>query len=163
MKKLLIMRHAKSSWSDAQLSDFERPLNAHGSRAAPFMGALLREQDLVPDLIISSTAVRAHETAKLVAAACTYSGEVRLDPNIYEGAPQTLLDIVLSVDQAILTVMLVGHTPGVDGLIRVLTDEIVPMPTAAIAYMESSAELWSDIAQERAQLVRVFRPKELMK
>lgn len=161
MKKLLVMRHAKSSWSDASLDDFARPLNDRGRRDAPRMGALLRDEQLIPSVIIASTATRARETAQLITAVSPDFPDIVCEPNIYEATPQTLLNMVLSLDAKKSSAMLVGHNPGVEGLVRALTDEVIPMPTATIVLIESSAHEWSEIANERAKLVRVFRPKEM--
>ena len=79
MKTLLLLRHAKSSWSDPTLPDHDRPLNKRGIHDAPRMGKLLRHEHLMPDLILSSTAVRAKKTAELVAKACKYKGEIALN------------------------------------------------------------------------------------
>ena len=79
MKTLSIIRHAKSSWKDLGVPDHERPLNKRGRHDAPLMGKLLRDQNITPDLIISSTAIRAETTAKLVAKACKYKGEIIFD------------------------------------------------------------------------------------
>jgi phosphohistidine phosphatase len=83
MKTLLIMRHAKSSWKDPDLPDHDRPLNKRGKHDAPSMGKLLKDEDLIPDLIISSTAARAKKTAELVAKACKYKGEISLNQSLW--------------------------------------------------------------------------------
>ena len=75
MKTLLLLRHAKSSWKHPELADHDRPLNKRGKRTAPRVSALLQDEDLIPDLILCSSAVRAHTTALLVAKACAYAGE----------------------------------------------------------------------------------------
>src|SRR5438105_4097768 len=87
-KTLLIMRHAKSSWKEAELDDHERPLNKRGRRAAPAMGQLLRENSLTPDAILSSTALRARQTAEAVAEACGFAGEISYHAEFYHDAPE---------------------------------------------------------------------------
>src|SRR5215475_4778950 len=94
VKILLILRHAKSSWKDPQLSDHDRPLNKRGKRDAPLMGNLLKDEDLKPDLIISSTAVRAKKTAELVAKNCKYKGEIVLNNSLYGAEPKDYLRIL---------------------------------------------------------------------
>src|ERR671934_2596347 len=94
MKSLLILRHAKSSWKHPELSDHDRPLNKRGKRDAPKIGHLLKEKDLVPDLIISSTAVRAEKTAKLVAKASKYKGNVTLTDSLYAAGPDAYIDVL---------------------------------------------------------------------
>ena len=88
MKTLLILRHAKSDWETPDVADHDRPLNGRGKRDAPRMGRLLRDENLVPDLIISSTAKRARKTAKLVAEASGYEGEIRLAETLYLAGPE---------------------------------------------------------------------------
>ena len=83
MKTLLLLRHAKSSWKDESLTDHDRPLNKRGKKTAPLMGHLLREKNLVPDLVVSSTAVRARSTAEAAAEACGYPGEITLTDELY--------------------------------------------------------------------------------
>ena len=94
MKTLLIMRHAKSSWKEQDLPDHDRPLNKRGKNDAPRMGKLLKDEDLVPDLIMSSTAVRAKKTAELVAKACKYKGKIVLNHSLYGAEPAAYLKIL---------------------------------------------------------------------
>ncbi|MGB7661527.1 MAG: histidine phosphatase family protein [Nitrososphaeraceae archaeon] len=91
MKTLLIMRHAKSSWKEQDLPDYDRPLNKRGKNDAPRMGKLLKDEDLVPDLIMSSTAVRAKKTAELVAKTRKYKGKIVLDRSLYGAEPAAYL------------------------------------------------------------------------
>jgi len=157
----LIMRHAISSWDDPSLADFDRPLNARGLRDAQKMSAALRTAGLVPDVVIASTAVRARDTAELVCQNIGRKISIDLEPNIYEASPQVLLNIVVTLDEENAGVMMIGHNPGMEGLVFSLTGELANMPTAAVAHIESRADSWIDVAHERAKLVRVFRPKEL--
>ena len=94
MKTLLIMRHAKSSWKEQDLPDHDRPLNKRGKNDAPRMEKLLKDEDLVPDLIMSSTAVRAKKTAELVAKTCKYKGKIVLDRSLYGAEPAAYLKIL---------------------------------------------------------------------
>ena len=94
MKTLSILRHAKSSWKDLGVPDHERPLNKRGRHDAPLMGKLLRDQNITPDLIISSTAIRAATTAKLVAKACKYKGEIIFDKSVYNTEPIDALNLL---------------------------------------------------------------------
>src|SRR4029079_4472733 len=94
MKTLLVMRHAKSSWKDATLDDHDRPLKKRGQKAAPKMGALLCERGLVPDLIVSSTALRAVATSKAVAEACGYVREIQLVHDLYLADAKTCVEVL---------------------------------------------------------------------
>ena len=132
MKKILyIARHAKSSWSDMSLSDFERPLNARGKRDAPFMANLLKEKGIHPDLILSSPAKRAKKTAKQYHEAL--GGELRYDEGIYEASSMSLLSLVQEALQSVDSVMIVGHNPGLTALNDMLSDKsIYNIPTSGV-------------------------------
>ena len=163
MKTLLILRHAKSSWDDSSLDDRDRPLNARGQRDAPRMGDLLRDERLVPDLIITSDAVRAHTTALAAAEAAGYRGEVVVDPLLYHAEPGDVIEVLKAVTDADAgTVMIVGHNPGLEELIEQLTGEQLDVPTAALAQLAVPIEAWGELdASTRATLVRFWRPKAL--
>jgi phosphohistidine phosphatase len=94
MKSVLILRHAKSSWKHPDVSDHERPLNKRGKRDAPRMGELLQDKHLVPDFIVSSTAKRAHSTAKAVAKAAGYKGDITLNQSLYAAPPTAYIDVL---------------------------------------------------------------------
>ena len=94
MKTLLLLRHAKSSWSHGVASDHDRPLNGRGERAAPLMGRLIRHHELVPDIVVSSTARRAHRTADLVADACGYEKEIRATGDLYHASTAEWVSVV---------------------------------------------------------------------
>jgi phosphohistidine phosphatase len=162
MKTLFVMRHAKSSWENADLSDFERPLNERGLRAAPFMGALLREKNFAPDLILSSPARRAAQTAEAVKRAAGFSAAVKFDERIYEASPHALLYLLAETGDEFNRALLVGHNPGLEGLIKILTGKLEAMPTAALAEIELNIARWSEISPERGNLISLIRPKEEM-
>jgi phosphohistidine phosphatase len=139
MKSVLILRHGKSSWKHPELSDHDRPLNKRGKRDAPRMGKLLKNQHLVPETIVSSTAIRARATAELVAKASGYKGEGReitLNNSLYAAGPQAYLDALHDLSDDYDRVMVVGHNPGLEELIEMLTGEIHIMPTCSLAYVK---------------------------
>ena len=105
----MVLRHAKSSWNDPALDDHERPLNKRGRRDAPRMGELVREYGLIPDVILSSDAVRARLTAEAVAEAARYAGEILLDPHLYLACPADIHSLLTTVRENAGTVMIVGH------------------------------------------------------
>ena len=161
MKTLLVLRHAKSSWSDSALDDHERPLNKRGQRDAPRMGELVREYGLIPDVIISSDALRARLTAEAVAEAARYAGEILLDPRLYMAGPADILSLLASVREHAGTVMIVGHNPGLEKLVEQLTGERHDLPTAALAQIGLPIDQWRDLKPwMRATLVGLWRPKE---
>ena len=159
MKTLFVLRHAKSSWDDASLADFDRPLNDRGKRAAPFMGRLMAERGLTPEAIVCSPAVRARETAKLVRDAGKITAEINFDERIYEASPQTLKQVVAATDDAHASAMIVGHNPGMEGFIRLLTGRMEAMPTAALAVIDLDIDRWQDIGTG-GRLRKIIRPKD---
>ena len=164
IKTLLILRHAKSSWKFPDLPDHDRPLNKRGKRDAPKIGHLLKKKDLVPDLIISSTAVRAERTAKMVAKASKYKGNVTLTDSLYAAGPDAYIDVLRNLQVKYNTVLVIGHNPGLEELVRILSgEEHHVMPTCALAHVRLDIQSWSDIAQMtgKGRLVRLWNPHEL--
>jgi phosphohistidine phosphatase len=163
MKTLFVLRHAKSSWENPDWSDFERPLNARGLDAARFIGGLIYERGLAPQIIVSSPAKRAKQTAVLVKEIAEISRAVAFDERIYEASPLTLFNLIRELDEKWESVLLIGHNPGFENLVRVLTGEIVSMPTAALAKITLDIEKWSALESGVNQLEFLIRPKEEMK
>jgi len=162
MKTLLVMRHAKSSWSNDYLADHERPLNDRGKQDAPRMGRLLQTEDLVPDLIISSSAERALNTAELVALNCGYDNEIAITRRFYHADPDDYLAVLSGADDAYERIMVVGHNPGMEALVEDLTGEEVRMATAALAYLRLDIDSWRDLQPDTpAKLQELWLPKEL--
>ncbi len=157
------MRHAKSSWDEAGLADFDRPLNDRGRRAAPFMGEVLRREGLVPDVIVSSPAERARQTTDSVVAAGDFDRRIVFDENIYEASANALRQVAERLEESAGSAMLVGHNPGMEDFIRYLTGEIEPMPTAAVAVISLEVETWADVTGRCGRLEMVLRPRDLMK
>lgn len=163
MKILYILRHAKSSWDDASLPDFDRPLNGRGLNAAPFIGEIIARKGLFPDLIISSPAKRAMQTAALVKESSGSNAPIQYEERIYEASPQTLKAVISQVAESIGSVLLVGHNPGMEGLISHLTGNLEPMPTAALAAISMDIAAWNKIDANCGKLKFVIRPNEEMK
>jgi len=161
MKELLIMRHAKSSWDLPYNTDFERPLNKRGRKAAPRMGEFLVDRDLLPDLIVSSPAERAKQTAELLVEASGYDGEMQLAHAIYHAYSEDLMLVVQGLPDEAERVMLVGHNPGFEMLVEQLCGGAVRMPTAAIAYIWLSAASWAEVEVETGELQWLVKPKLL--
>lgn len=157
------MRHAKSSWDNPDISDFDRPLNQRGLQAAPFMGNQIYKNNLIPNLIVSSPAKRAKQTAILVRESAGVETKISFEDKIYEASPTTLLYLVSEFSDKYESVLLVGHNPGIEGFIRILTSEVHQMPTAAVAQISLNLEKWSDISINCGQLELLMRPKDLMK
>ncbi|MGQ0543689.1 MAG: SixA phosphatase family protein [Blastocatellia bacterium] len=163
MKRLFLLRHAKSSWDDSTLSDFDRPLNERGLNAAPFMGELMAKRLLFPDAFISSPAKRALQTVQLFKESAGSNTPIKFDERIYEASPQTLRQVVSEMETRHRSAMIVGHNPGIEGFISLLTGERQPMPTAAIAIIDLKIERWNEIESMTGSLVETIRPKEEMR
>ena len=163
MKTLYILRHAKSSWENANLADFDRPLNERGIIAAPFMGETMARKNFQPGLILSSPAERAKQTALLIKTAGRLEAEIRYDERIYEASPLRLMEIVSEIENEIESVMLIGHNPGFEGLVKFLTGESESLPTAALAVVDLEIDDWSIIHSDCCNLRTLIRPKEEMK
>lgn len=163
MKTLYILRHAKSSWTDNSLADFDRPLNARGLNAAPFIGELIARKEFLPDLIISSPAKRAMKTALLVKEASGSNAPIQYDERIYEASPQTLKNVISQVNGEFDSVLIVGHNPGIEGLINHLTGNLEPMPTAALAEISLQIAAWDAVGANCGKLEFIIRPSEEMK
>lgn len=163
MKELYILRHAKSSWDDPDLADFDRPLNERGFNTAAFMGEVIARKQFRPDAILSSPAKRAVQTALRVKEAAGINIDVRYDERIYEASPQALRQIVSETDEKKRSIMIVGHNPGAESFIKYLTGRVEPMPTAAIAAITLNIDNWSDLSADCGSLQEIIRPKEEMK
>ena len=163
MKILYVLRHAKSSWDDTDLADFDRPLNDRGRRSAPFIGELMKKAGFEPDIIYSSPAVRARETARLVKEAAEFATDIKLNERIYEASPHALQLVASSIDDRFRSAMIVGHNPGMEGFVSLLTGRLEPMPTASLALIELDIAGWEQIGHSKGFLRQIFRPKDEMK
>jgi phosphohistidine phosphatase len=162
MKTLLILRHAKSSWNNLALADIDRPLNKRGKRDAPRIGQLLREEELVPDLIISSPAARAKKTAKSVSKNSGYEGEIDINADFYPGDPDSFIEAFYSIPDKFDRVLIVAHNPGLEELLYELTGESARMPTSALAQVELPVDQWLDLDDDtEGKMIKLWRVKEL--
>lgn len=161
MKTLLLMRHAKSSHDDEGLPDAERPLNERGRRDAPRMAARLAAAGLLPDRILCSTALRAKETAALVMEAPGFTGGLKFLGRLYGATPDEILEVVAESGGDAARLMVVGHNPGMEQLLRRLTEFDDPMPTAAIAQIELPIAGWGQArGAVDGRLVEFWKPKD---
>lgn len=163
MKTLYLLRHAKSSWKDEALLDIERPLNARGRKAAETVGSYLKREGITPDLVLSSSAVRARETTEIVLKAARLRTDLRFDERIYEASPQRLLEVVAQIEKDKEAVLLVGHNPGIEEVIKLLTGELETMPTASLAKVALKGSEWTGAGDKGATLEWIVRPRELEK
>jgi phosphohistidine phosphatase len=161
MKIVTLLRHAKSSWKDPQLSDIDRPLNKRGRRDVPLMGQRLARLDFKPELIISSPAVRAVSTAEGIAAAIAYDvAQIGIDAQIYESGSDELLTILHGQDDRCEHVMLTGHNPGLTELLELLAQPgISNIPTCGIATLAFQVDHWRDVIAGEGELLAYDFPK----
>lgn len=146
MKTLYLLRHAKSSWDEPGLNDYHRPLNHRGEKDAPKMGKRLRKSDVHVSLIISSPAVRALSTAKLVGEELGVAPQsIREEKNLYHAGPEAMLSIIRSLSDSLDKVMLVGHNPGLTEFADQLLDEdLGNIPTAGVIEARLKIDSWKD-------------------
>ena len=161
MKLLTLIRHAKSSWKRVDLTDFERPLNHRGERDAPRMGERLAAEGVKPERIVSSSAVRAEQTARKIAEAIALEPEaLQLDRSLYLASPVDLLETVRGLDAALEHVALVAHNPGITDFVnRLANTRIDNVPTCGIARLRLEIDRWSDAEEGCAALVDFDYPK----
>jgi phosphohistidine phosphatase len=145
MKTLLLLRHAKSSWKQPDLNDHDRPLNKRGKKEAPKVGQHLKDNDLLPDLILCSTARRARDTAQAVADESGYEGEIEQLPALYLSDTDCYLDILQRLPDDLNRVLVVGHNPELDALLVLLTDVSQHMTTAALARIDLPITSWAEL------------------
>jgi phosphohistidine phosphatase len=144
MKRLTLMRHAKSSWDDPTIADFERPLNRRGERDAPAMGRRLRDAGARPSLIVSSPAARALATARQVADALGYPREfLQTDHSLYLASSERLREVIALQDDTFRDLMIVGHNPGLTEFAAELSDQPVGhLATGAVVVIDLPIDSW---------------------
>ena len=161
MLTLYLLRHAKSSWDDASQRDFGRPLSNRGRQAAALIGEFVQEKGIDFDLVLVSTAVRTLETIELIRERAKFRGEVRYDERIYDATVSQLLDVISQVDSDRESVLLVGHNPGIEELLALLTGDQQHVTTANFAKIKLDATKWSASLANKGTLEWLVRPKEM--
>lgn len=162
MKTLLLMRHAKSSWKDESLSDLERPLKKRGVKDAKLIAKVIKENNLIPDAIISSPAVRTKETVKVLKKELDFNGKEIVAEQLYMGEPESFVEALKSVNNKHNTVLVVAHNPGLEAYLQILGGEIEAVPTGGLGYLVLVLEDWNNISLETlGDLVGFWKPKDL--
>ena len=163
MKNLILVRHAKSSWRDPSLDDHGRPLNKRGKRDAPEMGDRLARRGYGPDLLISSSAVRAMETARTIAGKLGYPQErIREEERLYLAGVDVLLEVVRGVSGTVDNLMLFGHNPGFTDLANVLGPrDLFNMPTCGVLHLRFASATWHAIGRDAGEEVLYDFPKSV--
>jgi phosphohistidine phosphatase len=162
MKTLYLVRHAKSSWKYPDLDDFERPLNKRGRKNAPFMGTILKELKVAPDLIVSSPANRAATTARTIASKIDYPLEkIRYSETIYEFSDDILAGVIQNTGDSVNDLMLVGHNPALTDLANYIGDQpIGNIPTSGVFCLDLDIVSWSQIKRNCGKVKFFEYPKK---
>ncbi|MTI31048.1 SixA phosphatase family protein [Xanthovirga aplysinae] len=163
MKTLYLIRHAKSSWDNFFINDHERPLNKRGKKNAPDMGQRLANQNIHPDLLISSTAKRAMKTAKAIAKAINYPiSNIQTYEDLYMASPGDILDIIGYQKDQVNSLMLFAHNPGITDLANQIGSlDIDNIPTCGIVAFEFNCKKWTDISTQKGKFIFFDYPKKV--
>lgn len=161
MKRLLICRHAKSSWKDLSLADRDRPLNKRGKRDAPMMGKRLHQRGISPDAVITSPARRAAKTARHLAKAVHFStSHIQVVESLYGASPWSIIEFLHTVDDSLATVMVVGHNPECTMLANLLGGlHVDNVPTCGVVALDFHIENWQHVKEGEGKLVFYDYPK----
>ncbi len=165
MKRLTLVRHAKSDWKNAGLKDFDRPLSRRGLKDAPGMAQRLAEQHVHVDLLITSPAVRALETARFFAKALDYPlRRLKSEDRLYLARPAEILEVVRGVGTRVQHLMIFGHNPGLSEFAQQLTDdpELGELPTCAVYSMEFEIDKWSQARFGAARHATLSQPRNFL-
>ena len=169
MKRLILLRHAKSAWGDPDLDDHDRPLNQRGRLAAPLMGAWLTERGFVPDVVLCSSSVRTVETWARARPAIPGAPDAAVDARLYHADPATMLAAIHAAPPEANTLLLIGHQPGIGALTRRLAAPDTPatctrayqkFPTAACAVMDFDADDWTAVTWGAGRFHSFAVPRE---
>jgi phosphohistidine phosphatase len=145
MKNLILLRHAKSSWKDPSILDFDRPLSNRGKNDAPIIAEILKSKNIKIDLIISSGSKRTADTAEIFAERISYSSHIRIENKLYEATAMRILEIIKNVDELYSNLLLVAHNPGITQLANFLTNsDIENIPTTGLIGL-SYKSLWKNL------------------
>jgi phosphohistidine phosphatase len=161
MKTLFLLRHAKSSWDDPSLRDFDRPLAKRGKRDVPRVSKAFIKRGPIPDFIISSPAARARQTVEAFVKSAGLDVRPQFDESIYGASSAELMKLIRRMPDAASCVMLVGHNPGIEDLVARLVGSYNRMPTAALACIEFAVDSWKEVEYGEGKLLWLLRPKEL--
>ena len=161
MKKLFLIRHAKSSWKNPLLDDFDRPLNKRGKNDAPLMGSILNQLGVRPDLIIASPAYRAKITAETIAYEVHYDKhDIHYYEDLYEASSENIIDTVKYLEDDKDIVFLVGHNPSLNFFAEEFLGFDENIPTCAVVEIEFDCDCWQDITTSNAEFISFEYPKK---
>lgn len=162
MKTLLLMRHGKSSWKDESLEDYERPLKKRGKKDSKKIAKVIAESNLIPDIILSSSATRARETVNIVVDVLEFEKRIVFSDELYMGEPRDVVNSLKNLTDDYESAMIVGHNPGLEAYVQIVDGEIEALPTAGLGYLVLVLDSWKDISLETmGDLVGFWTPKSL--
>ncbi len=161
MKRLILVRHAKSSWDDPVLADFDRPLSPRGQRDAPEMGRRLAARGELPDRLLTSPARRAATTARTLAKEIGFArDDIAPVPELYGASAEALLEIVRRLDPGTASALLVGHNPGFTDLVNALTGAgLANLPTGGVAEIDLAVDSWAAVGWATGRLAVLDTPR----
>jgi phosphohistidine phosphatase len=164
MKKLYLVRHAKSNWSYPELKDFDRPLDERGHRDAPMMAGFIKKQEIFPDLLLTSTAQRALTTAYYFGFTFEIDEQQIQKTNaLYHASKKEIAKIIQSIDNQNNIVFLFGHNPGISETLQAFNDTeyVADMSTCAVAHIDLNIKKWSDFSFKKGEIREIWKPKDL--
>ncbi len=170
MKRLYLLRHAKSSWANEGLSDFDRPLNKRGRRAAALMGEFMEKNGFHPQLILSSPSARTRETLTILEQHGSWAHDTRFEDDLYGASSFVMLNRLRGLPDTAATVMLLGHNPGLESMAHLMTGDAAPdalsrlqakYPTAALSVISFGAGTWRHVRPGAGTLEAFVRPADL--
>ncbi|MBN8677039.1 MAG: histidine phosphatase family protein [Chitinophagales bacterium] len=165
MRTLFLIRHAKSSWGNPGLRDFDRPLNDRGLHDGPRMAQLLAREKIQPDLLVSSPAKRAITTAQFFAEAFGVAvSDIRKEPAIYEANPTEILRLIAELPDEVNTVCIFGHNPTFTEVANLFAEDdiIENVPTCGVVKITSSADNWRSLYEGNSRVAACYFPKEVL-
>ncbi|MDR4489826.1 MAG: histidine phosphatase family protein [Candidatus Nitrosocosmicus sp.] len=163
-KVLLILRHAKSSWKNKKLNDHDRPLNKRGRKESVKMGEYLKNMDLIPDTIITSSALRAIETTTLLCRQSGYNGIVEVNFSFHEGNTTSYIQAITTSHEDKDRILIVGHNPTLEQLLNQLTNKTVRLPTCTLVQIKLNVSSWNRVIHHsgsKPEIVDIWRPKKV--
>lgn len=162
MKTLLLLRNAKSSWKDSKLKDRERPITKKGRKAAALMGELIKANELLPQLLLSSSVVRACQTTQQVMTSMEYTGKILYLDHLFMAEADVILDALSLLPDDLERVMVVGHNPGLESLMQILSGRIESIPPGSLAYLCLPIHTWRELKKDtEGELVQLWRAKNI--
>ena len=162
MKSIILFRHAKSDWDATYSSDHQRPINQRGIKASKLMGSYLARINEIPDLIISSSALRALQTMEYAISAGKWESKITVKKEVYHASVATLIDLIKRTKNIYSNMCIIGHEPTFSYFLKSFTDESVfKFPTATMAKIVLKVESWNDLVAKPSKLLWIKKPKEL--